>query len=75
MVDTARGAAGRQRSTDRTARRRSVAPGGDRRDLPRRGPLDRPVLTEVADATSADALQALDAATKAQPGWAAVAAP
>ena len=31
------------------------------------------VLTEVADATSADALQALDAATKAQPGWAAVA--
>src|SRR5215210_1217634 len=31
------------------------------------------VLTEVADATSADALQALDAATKAQHGWAAVA--
>ena len=31
------------------------------------------VLTEVADATSADALQALDAAVKAQPGWAAVA--
>ena len=31
------------------------------------------VLTEVADAVAADALQALDAATKAQPGWAAVA--
>ena len=29
-------------------------------------------ITEVADATSADALQALDAASKAQPGWAAV---
>ena len=30
------------------------------------------VLAEVADATSADGLQALDAASKAQPGWAAV---
>ena len=31
------------------------------------------VLTEVADATPADGMQALDAAAKAQPGWAAVA--
>jgi len=30
------------------------------------------VLAEVADASPADAMQALDAATKAQPGWAAV---
>jgi succinate-semialdehyde dehydrogenase/glutarate-semialdehyde dehydrogenase len=30
------------------------------------------VLTEVADASPADGMQALDAATKAQPGWAAV---
>jgi succinate-semialdehyde dehydrogenase / glutarate-semialdehyde dehydrogenase len=30
------------------------------------------VLVEVADASSADGLQALDAAAKAQPGWAAV---
>ena len=29
------------------------------------------VLTEVADASPADGMQALDAATKAQPGWAA----
>src|SRR6188508_184324 len=29
-------------------------------------------IAEVADATSADALQALDAASKAQPGWAAI---
>ena len=72
MVDTRAGTAGRQRSTHRTARRRSVAAGGDRRHLPRGGSLDRPDLTEVADATSADALQALDAASKAQPGWAAV---
>ena len=31
------------------------------------------VLTEVADASPADGMQALDAATRAQPGWAAVA--
>jgi succinate-semialdehyde dehydrogenase/glutarate-semialdehyde dehydrogenase len=31
------------------------------------------VLTQVADATPADGLRALEAATKAQPGWAAVA--
>jgi succinate-semialdehyde dehydrogenase/glutarate-semialdehyde dehydrogenase len=30
------------------------------------------VLTEVADASPADGMQALEAATKAQPGWAAV---
>jgi succinate-semialdehyde dehydrogenase/glutarate-semialdehyde dehydrogenase len=35
-------------------------------------PSTRRVLAEVADASPADGMQALDAASKAQPGWAAV---
>ena len=35
-------------------------------------PSNRRVLAEVADATPADGMQALEAASKAQPGWAAV---
>ena len=41
--------------------------------FPVEDPSTGQVLTEVADATGADALQALDAAAKAQPAWAAVA--
>jgi succinate-semialdehyde dehydrogenase / glutarate-semialdehyde dehydrogenase len=35
-------------------------------------PSNRRVLAEVADASPADGMQALEAASKAQPGWAAV---
>ena len=40
--------------------------------FPVEDPATGRTIAEVADATSADALQALDAASKAQPGWAAV---